>query len=325
MTLNPSTRLASLRMTAAMILSGSIGFFVVETGQAATTVVFWRCVFGALVIAAYAIATGRFAGSVLTRRALGLMMLSGATMAANWVFFFMAYDHAPISTVTIVYHLYPFILILAAGVLFGEAVRRLSLAWAALAFMGVVVIALGSSGDTGIDLIGIGLTAIAMIFYAATLLIAKRLHDQSPELTSAVQLLVGAVILLPFQTFPDVGIGAGTWGYLLTLGVIHTGLLYVLLYGAVQKLETSTVALLSFLYPATALGFDILIFGVRPGPIQISGIVMILVAVLAERSGCLRWRDHPLRRLGGQIHTPYSSRQKPRSNQETPTHPVDHT
>lgn len=284
MALNPSTGNATLRMALAMLLSGSIGVLVIESGQNAFTVVFWRCLFGAIAIAAYVTLTRRVSVSTLTARTCGLMVLSGITMAANWVFFFKAYAHAPISTVTIVYHLYPFILILAAGLFFGEHVRRRSLGWATIAFLGVVVIALGSGGNAGIDLIGIGLTAIAMTFYATTLLIAKRLQDVSPELVSIVQLIIGALVLLPFQTLPSDSFGAQTWVFLIILGVIHTGLLYVLLYGAVQQLSTSAVALMSFLYPATALGFDIVVYGVRPGPTQIAGIVLILVAVLAERT-----------------------------------------
>lgn len=280
-----STRHAMLRMTLAMILSGSIGFLVVESGEDVITVVFWRCLIGAGAIATYVVLTGRVAASVLTVRTWGLMVLSGVTMAANWVFFFKAYAHAPISTVTIVYHLYPFVLILAAGVFFNERVQARSLRWAAVAFAGVVVIATGSGGNAGIDLTGIGLTAVAMVFYATTLLIAKRLHDVSPELVSAMQLIVGAIVLLPFQTFPVGGFGPNTWACLVTLGVIHTGLLYVLLYGAVQELTTAAIALLSFLYPATALGFDIVVYGVRPGPMQIIGIGFILVAVFAERAG----------------------------------------
>lgn len=124
-----------------------------------------------------------------------------------------------------------------------------------------------------------------MTFFATTLLIAKRLQSVTPELVSAVQLIVGAIVLMPFQTFSGGNYEPQTWGWLITLGVIHTGLLYVLLYGAVQRLKTSAVALLSFLYPATALGFDIIFYGVRPGLVQIAGILLILTAVLAERVG----------------------------------------
>ncbi len=37
----------SLRMSAAMVLSGTIGWFVVASGQPVVDVVFWRCVLGA--------------------------------------------------------------------------------------------------------------------------------------------------------------------------------------------------------------------------------------------------------------------------------------
>jgi len=285
MTQSPATRHATLRMTLAMILSGSIGVLVVESGENAVTVVFWRCLLGAMAIAAYVVLTRRVALRAMSLRTWSLMALSGITMAANWVFFFKAYSHAPISTVTIVYHLYPFILILAAGLFFGERVRAWSLCWALVAFLGVVIIATGSGGDAGIDLSGIALTSIAMIFYASTLLIAKRLQAVPPELVSAMQLMVGALALLPYQTASGGDFGAQTWVCLVTLGIVHTGLLYVLLYGAVQKLSTSAVALMSFLYPATALGFDVVVYGLRPGPVQGAGILLIVGAVLAERLG----------------------------------------
>lgn len=285
MTAQHTARPATLQMTAAMILSGSIGVLVVESGQAAPTVVFWRCLFGALALGAYVALLGRDWASAMTVRALALMALSGVTMAANWVLFFMAYRHAPISTVTIVYHVYPFVLILAAAVLFREPLHRRSLAWAAVAFLGVVLVVQGRRDVAGMNLAGLGLTAAAMIFYAGTLLIAKKLDDVPPELTALVQLVVGALILWPLLRLPDAGYSAATWGCLLTLGVVHTGLLYVLLYSAIQNLQTSSVALLSFLYPATALGFDILIYDVRPSAVQIGGAAAILLAVLGERMG----------------------------------------
>jgi hypothetical protein len=37
----------TVEMTAAMIISGTIGWFVVVSGQPVLDVVFWRCVFGA--------------------------------------------------------------------------------------------------------------------------------------------------------------------------------------------------------------------------------------------------------------------------------------
>ena len=36
---------------------------------------------------------------------------------------------------------------------------------------------------------------------------------------------------------------------LVTLGVVHTGLVYILMYGAIQKLPTHLQGSLSFIYP----------------------------------------------------------------------------
>jgi TctA family transporter len=42
-----SLRRGSLEMVAAMLISGTIGWFVLVSGQPVLDVVFWRCVFGA--------------------------------------------------------------------------------------------------------------------------------------------------------------------------------------------------------------------------------------------------------------------------------------
>jgi hypothetical protein len=45
-------------MVLAMILSGTIGYFVVESGQSPVNVVFFRCLFGAICLGVYCFAKG---------------------------------------------------------------------------------------------------------------------------------------------------------------------------------------------------------------------------------------------------------------------------
>lgn len=40
----------TLEMTAAMLISGTVGWFVLAADQPAAAVVFWRCLFGALAL-----------------------------------------------------------------------------------------------------------------------------------------------------------------------------------------------------------------------------------------------------------------------------------
>lgn len=278
----------TLKMVGAMVLAGSIGIFVVESGEPALTVVFYRCLIGGAALLIYCLFAKRNGFNQLTWRTLLMMSLSGVTMAANWVLFFMAYSHASISMVTTVYHVYPFVLLFASAAIFSEKISRRSIGWAICAFLGVVFVAQGKGQGAEMSLVGLGLTMAAMICYAANLLITKHLADVPASLLSLVQLLVGAIVLLPLMGAGGLGVDMDSWGLLLAIGVIHTGLLYVLLYDAVQSLETSRVVILSFLYPLTALIFDVAVYAVRPDTMQIIGLALITFAVLGEKLNFLK-------------------------------------
>ena len=77
-----SERQGRLEMIAAMALSGTIGFFVVESGQSVWNVVFFRCLFGALSLFAYCWAKGLLLPWRFTTRTLGLAVLSGVIIRA---------------------------------------------------------------------------------------------------------------------------------------------------------------------------------------------------------------------------------------------------
>ncbi|MDK4774422.1 EamA family transporter, partial [Serratia nevei] len=57
--MNAEIKRGSLEMTAAMLISGSIGWFVLMSGQPVVNVVFWRCAVGALVLLAVCGALGQ--------------------------------------------------------------------------------------------------------------------------------------------------------------------------------------------------------------------------------------------------------------------------
>jgi drug/metabolite transporter (DMT)-like permease len=78
-----------------------------------------------------------------------------------------------------------------------------------------------------------------------------------------------------------------------TLGVVNTGIMYVLLYGAIQKLPTAMTGALSFIYPVVAIIVDCVAFGQKLAWVQVFGAVLILLAAAGVNLG---WRIVPQRR-----------------------------
>jgi EamA-like transporter family. len=70
--------------------------------------------------------------------------------------------------------------------------------------------------------------------------------------------------------------------------------MYVLLYGAIQKLPTSMTGALSFIYPVVAIIVDRVAFGQKLAWIQVLGAVLILFAAAGVNLG---WRIVPQKRL----------------------------
>ena len=100
--MNPnSERVGLAQMAAAMTLSGTLGVFVLESGQSAWNVVFFRCLFGALSLLAYCWARGLLRRTVHAPHA-GPGAGAGAALVLNWVLLFSAYRLASISLATAV-------------------------------------------------------------------------------------------------------------------------------------------------------------------------------------------------------------------------------
>ncbi|HSX89984.1 MAG TPA: DMT family transporter [Pseudomonas sp.] len=277
----------TVEMTAAMMISGTIGWFVVVSGQPVIDVVFWRCAIGAPVLLAVCAALGLLRGT-LTPRLLIFAALGGVAIVLNWLLLFAAYSRASIAIATAVYNTQPFILVGLGVLFFAERLTLNKLLWLGLAFVGMLLIvqAKPSAGYLGSEhLVGILLALGAAFFYALAAIVAKHLKGTPPHLIALIQVCVGTLMLAPFANFEALPADAGTWSALLALGVLHTGLMYILLYGAIQKLPTHLVGALSFIYPVVAILVDYLAFDHHLQAIQLAGIAAILIAAAGMTLG----------------------------------------
>ncbi|MFG3349616.1 DMT family transporter [Streptomyces sp. NPDC048018] len=283
----------TVELTLAMVLSGTLGVFVVESGASPFDVVFFRCLFGAVALGLYSLARGFFTGHGLTPRKFGLAALGGMFIVFNWVLLFEAYEVTSISFATVVYHTQPFFLVLLGAVVLRERISAAKLGWLGVAFAGLVLVSGVRPGDTA-SLKGLGLALGAAVLYALSTIVTKRISGVRPHLVALVQVTVGIPLLLPFADFGAAGRLGGGWGWLAGLGVIHTGLMYVLMYAAYAKLPTARIAVLAFTYPAVAMFADWAVYGHHIGLVQALGVPLIVLAglrvTLAGAQGAPRGR-----------------------------------
>ena len=283
-------------MSVAMLMSGTIGWLVVSSQQSAFNVVFFRCVFGGATLVLVCAALGLFRRSLFSWRMLGLAALGGAAIVGNWVLLFAAYSRASISMATAVYNTQPFMLVALGALVFRERITASTVAWLLVAFVGLVFVVRVEPAVLAVPgqyLEGIALAVGAAAMYAVSSIITKHLKGTPPHLIALIQVGLGVLMLAPFVRFDALPTTGAHWFELVTLGVVNTGIMYVLLYGAIQKLPTAMTGALSFIYPVVAIIVDRVAFGQKLAWVQVLGAVLILLAAAGVNLG---WRLVPQRR-----------------------------
>lgn len=288
-----SFRIGVVQLISAMCIAGTIGVLVVESGQLPTNIVFFRCLIGALSLVLISRLTGDLSFRGITRKDWILIGIGGACLVYNWLFLFMSYQTISLSLGTVVYHIKPFVIMLVGAFIFSERLTGHSIAWTALAFIGmllVVEISFESLHMEASKALGILYALIAALMYSASTLIVKYVRSASGIKIALLQTSLGVVLLLPFTQLSELTLGEGAWIFLLTLGVVNTGVMYSLNYSAYQRLPSYSIAVLSFIYPIVTIVTDYIFYGFLFNWIQLIGVVLIFAATLGVNLG---WRILP--------------------------------
>ncbi|CAI2479984.1 Predicted permease, DMT superfamily [Serratia proteamaculans] len=280
-------QLPAVKLAVGMAMIGTVGAFAVESGLSPVSVVFWRCVFGTLFLGLWCIIRGYLPDRSLSLKRLTYASLAGVCMVLSWIAFFAGFTLTSIATTTIIYHIQPFFVVLISAVFLRELISLNQVLWMAGAFTGVIL-ASGLVSPFGIInihwVLGVALTLVAALLYAISTLVGKGLGQQRPEITILCQTIVGIILLAPFtDSFRSVP--PESWGWLIGIGVLHTGVAYVLMYSAYPKLTTPVIGVLTFIYPLIAIIVDWVFYGHQLGVIQMTGMILIALCTLGVKLG----------------------------------------
>jgi len=257
---------------------GSIGVLVKKLDVSAEVLVFFRLALGAASVVAVWAARGRLRELRLGGKR-ALVVAAGVILALHWVAFFEAYKRLPVATTILIVYVGPVLIAAAAPAVLGERLQRRTLYALALSVGGIALVASPSSVSG--DAVGFAAAGVAAVLFAGLVLILKKAtpHSSAPAIV-AWQLGIAALVVSP------VLIGASghqilrAMPGLLTLGIVHTGLIGILYVSALTVVPAQQVSVLVYLEPVTAVLWAWAVLGEWQGAGAMIGGALIIAAGL---------------------------------------------
>lgn len=158
-----------------------------------------------------------------------------------------------------------------------------------LAVAGGGLLVLAGGGPLQATPLGIALCLLAGLSYAAYALLNKRLvHDAPPAIATLAVFGSAALIATPLAAWlaGPLRLDGGSVGVLLYLGVVATGVAYLLFSNAQRHIAGSTAVTLALGEPITAFVLAIVVVGERPQPAAFAGLGMVLAGL-----GVVVWNE----------------------------------
>ena len=283
-TINPESNhpKSVLMFVSAMLIFGTIGVFRRYLPLPSAFLAFSRGILGGLFLLGFTRLSHRTAGEKLpARTALGLAF-TGAVMGINWILLFEAYNYTTVAVATLCYYMQPTIVMLLSPFLFREKVTWKKGICATAAIIGMILVS-GVTGGGNVppgNLRGILLGLGAAACYSVVVIMNKKISGIDAYPKTIIQLLSAGAVMIPYLLLTD-GFQFGEFSgqillLLLIVGLVHTGVAYMLYFGSMDGMKAQSIAILSYIDPVSALLFSALLLREPLGVLSIVGAVMIL-------------------------------------------------
>lgn len=267
----------------AMLIWGSISIFVRNIKMSSLELAGFRALIGSMVLIVVGLVIGQPFQKAQIKKMLSLLVISGVAISINWIFLFQSYRYTTVPIATLSYYFAPVMVILLSPFILKEKLTLLKGICVIVAMVGMVFILLSNqevSPNGYQHLLGIGYGLMAAALYAAVMLMNKFIRGLSGFESTIIQLLSAAVVLLGyiffFGEFALEEMNGFSWGLVAVLGVIHTGVAYLLFFSALPKLSSQSAALLSYVDPISAMVFSAVFLGEAMTVMQVFGGILVL-------------------------------------------------
>lgn len=274
---------SKLMNLSAMLIFGTIAIFVRNIKLTSKEIAVLRGVIGSIFLLGVMLFSKEKTSFSAIKKNLPILVLSGLGVGANWIFLFEAYKYTTVSIATLSYYCAPIFVTIMAPIILKEKISLIKFLCVCTAMIGMLCIVgtnKGSIGEGYNHFLGIIYGLTAAVGYASVILMNKFIKGLKGVETTVTQLVFASILLLPYvmitSGFDFSKMTGISWGYMIFLGIVHTGFAYALYFSSLKELKGQTIAVLSYIDPITAVLISALFLGEQLTMFQIIGGVLIL-------------------------------------------------
>lgn len=276
---------ARTQIITAMIAFGTIGAFVKSINLASSEIALYRAVIAAVVLLGVMAFTRRIKELHLMKKKLPVLFLSGVAMGFNWILLFEAYNYTSVALSTLSYYFAPTLVIIASAVMLKEKLTLKQFVCFAASTVGLVMI-IGVAGGGSDDFVGV-LYGLGAAFLYAVVIMCNKIAGSTDDISRTwVQFISAIIVLVPYVAvtngFHIAELDGKGMVCMLTVGVVHTGIMYCFYFSSLAKLRGQQAAILSYIDPLVAVLVSVLWLGESISAIQLAGGALILIFALAN-------------------------------------------
>ena len=280
---------SKLSLSLSMAAFGTIAVFVRNVQASSATVALMRAVIAAVCILLFQAVTRK----PLKLKSIGKDMLplflSGAAMGFNWILLFEAYKYTTVSIATLSYYFAPVIVTVASAVLFREKLGKKQILCFVGSTVGLVLVIGLNNLRGGASAKGVLFGLSAAVLYATVILLNKRIRSVSGTDRTLLQFIAAIIVLTPYLLVTEgihlENMTATGWLCLAVVGVIHTGICYILYFSSLKNLRGQEAAILSYIDPLVAVIISFTLLREPTTALQLVGGAMILGFTLLNEIG----------------------------------------
>ncbi|MFC2153920.1 DMT family transporter [Candidatus Altiarchaeota archaeon] len=217
----------------------------------------------------------------LTRKESAEYFMVGLLLAIALSLYTTANLFAPVQNVVLINYIYPFFVLIMAYFFLGEKITNTKIATLFIALCGLIII---NPFQSGLYTFGNSLALFGALFYAI-LITEMRKENRDHTIGDVIWFFFFAAVLLsPSPLLFGFGNLGAVWPYLLILGIIGSGLAYLMFNLALETLEAEVASIIAtIITPITSIILAVVVIEeLLQMRVIIGGILLIIAGVYLE-------------------------------------------